>query len=72
MAAVQAGVYGSSEALLTPAIWNGVLQRKLYEHTERKQFRLGHHGTGDSSHIDIGRVAAEAALAAARTARQHS
>ena len=45
MAAVQASVYGSTEATLTPEIWNAVLSRKLYEHQERKNFRLGHHGT---------------------------
>ena len=45
MAAVQAAVYGSPEATLTPEIWNAVLSRKLYEHQERKHFRLGHHGT---------------------------
>ena len=50
MAAVQAAVYGSPEATLTSEIWNVVLSRKLYEHQERKQFRLGHHGTpGDTA-----------------------
>jgi ATPase family AAA domain-containing protein 3A/B len=49
MAAVQAAVYGSPEATLTPEIWNVVLSRKLYEHQERRNFRLGHHGTpGDA------------------------
>ena len=45
MAAVQASVYGSASAVLTPEIWDVVLKRKLYEHEERKAFRLGHHGT---------------------------
>jgi ATPase family AAA domain-containing protein 3A/B len=45
MAAVQAAVYGSQEAVLTPEIWNTVLKRKLFEHQERKTFKLGHHGT---------------------------
>lgn len=45
MAAVQAAVYGSAEAALTPQIWDLVLKRKLYEHEERRAFRLGHHGT---------------------------
>ena len=50
MAAVQAAVYGSPEATLTPEIWNAVLSRKLYEHQERRNFRLGHHGTpGDAA-----------------------
>eukprot|EP00955_Chlamydomonas_euryale_P111580 366076-Chlamydomonas_euryale.AAC.5 len=45
VASVQAAVYGSHEAALTPEVWNAVLQRKLSEHQERKAFRLGHHGT---------------------------
>ena len=45
MAAVQASVYGSASAVLTPEIWDSVLKRKLYEHEERKAFKLGHHGT---------------------------
>ncbi len=45
MAAVQASVYGSTEAVLTPEIWDAVLRRKLHEHQERRAFRLGHHGT---------------------------
>lgn len=45
MAAVQASVYGSASAVLTPEIWDVVLKRKLYEHEERKAFKLGHHGT---------------------------
>ncbi|KAG1677962.1 hypothetical protein FOA52_001380 [Chlamydomonas sp. UWO 241] len=49
IASVQASVYGSSEAALTPEIWQAVLKRKLVEHQERKGFRLGHHGTpGDA------------------------
>ncbi|GFR42049.1 hypothetical protein Agub_g2865 [Astrephomene gubernaculifera] len=51
MAAVQAAVYGASQAVLTPAIWRNVLERKLYEHAERRAFRLGHHGTGDSAEV---------------------
>ena len=52
MAAVQASVYGSAEATLTPAIWDAVLLRKLYEHQERRNFRLGHHGTpGDADEV---------------------
>lgn len=52
MAAVQAAVYGSQESVLTPQIWQSVLQRKLYEHQERKAFRLGHHGTpGDEGPV---------------------
>lgn len=48
LAAVQAAVYGSAEPVLTPEIWKAVLDRKLYEHQQRRRFRLGHHGTGDS------------------------
>lgn len=48
MAAVQAAVYGSAEAVLTPQLFKTVLDHKLYEHAQRKNFRLGHHGTGDS------------------------
>ncbi|KAG2495260.1 hypothetical protein HYH03_006533 [Edaphochlamys debaryana] len=51
MAAVQSAVYGAPEAVLTPAIWRAVLERKLYEHAERRAFRLGHHGTGDSAQV---------------------
>ncbi|PNH11925.1 ATPase family AAA domain-containing protein 3-A, partial [Tetrabaena socialis] len=47
LAAVQAAVYGASQTVLTPATWRAVLERKLYEHGERKAFRLGHHGTGE-------------------------
>ncbi len=39
MAAVQASVYGAAEPVLTPHIWNSVLERKLYEHQERKAFK---------------------------------
>eukprot|EP00798_Chlamydomonas_sp_ICE-L_P022724 gene22724-29884_t len=48
MAAVQAAVYGSHEAVLTPELYRSVLARKMKEHEERKEFKLGHHGTGDS------------------------
>lgn len=48
MASVQAAVYGSHEAVLTKNIFHAVLAHKLYEHDQRRQFRLGHHGTGDS------------------------
>ncbi|PNW84441.1 hypothetical protein CHLRE_03g144967v5 [Chlamydomonas reinhardtii] len=54
LAAVQAAVYGAPKAVLTPEIWQGVLQRKLYEHAERRTFRLGHHGTGDSTSVTGG------------------
>ncbi|KAL6750220.1 hypothetical protein V8C86DRAFT_3020162 [Haematococcus lacustris] len=49
LAAVQAAVYGSAQPLLTVELWDSVLARKLHEHSERKAFRLGHHGTGDSA-----------------------
>ncbi|GFH26211.1 AAA domain-containing protein, partial [Haematococcus lacustris] len=49
LAAVQAAVYGSAQPLLTAELWDSVLARKLHEHSERKTFRLGHHGTGDSA-----------------------
>jgi ATPase family AAA domain-containing protein 3A/B len=39
MAAVQAAVYGSASPVLTPELWSTVLQRKLYEHSERKAFK---------------------------------
>jgi ATPase family AAA domain-containing protein 3A/B len=39
MAAVQAAVYGAASPVLTPELWDSVLQRKLYEHSERKAFR---------------------------------
>ncbi|KAF6259265.1 hypothetical protein COO60DRAFT_1514012 [Scenedesmus sp. NREL 46B-D3] len=48
MASVQAAVYGSAQAVLTPEIFRRVLQAKLQEHAARKSFLLGHHGTGDS------------------------
>uniref|UniRef100_A0A383WCV6 AAA+ ATPase domain-containing protein n=1 Tax=Tetradesmus obliquus TaxID=3088 RepID=A0A383WCV6_TETOB len=48
MASVQAAVYGSAQAVLTPEIFKRVLQAKLQEHAARKSFLLGHHGTGDS------------------------
>jgi ATPase family AAA domain-containing protein 3A/B len=51
LAAVQAAVYGAPKAVLTSEIWQSVLQRKLYEHAERRAFRLGHHGTGDSAAV---------------------
>lgn len=51
---MQAAVYGAPKAVLTPEIWQGVLQRKLYEHAERRTFRLGHHGTGDSTSVTGG------------------
>lgn len=46
MAAVQASVYGASEAVLTPAILDAVVSRKMFEHRERQAFREGAHGTG--------------------------
>ncbi|GIL58833.1 hypothetical protein Vafri_13806 [Volvox africanus] len=49
LAAVQAAVYGAPQPVLTSEIWRTVLQRKLHEHAERRAFRLGHHGTGDSA-----------------------
>jgi hypothetical protein len=49
MAAVQAAVYGQAKAELTPEIWDTVLQRKLFEHQERRAFKLGHHGTYEPS-----------------------
>lgn len=48
MAAVQAAVYGAPQPVLTRTIWQAVLERKLYEHGQRRAFKLGHHGTGDS------------------------
>ena len=39
LAAVQAAVYGGQQAVLTPAVWDTVLQRKLFEHREREAFR---------------------------------
>ncbi len=41
-------MYGAPQPVLTKEIWDKVLERKLYEHEERRLFRLGHHGTGDS------------------------
>lgn len=41
-------MYGAPKPVLTKEIWDKVLERKLYEHEERRLFRLGHHGTGDS------------------------
>ena len=65
MAAVQAAVYGSHEAVLTPEIFQSVLGRKMVEHEERKQFKLGHHGTGDSDKKEA-TAAAAVAVAAGR------
>ena len=48
MAAVQAAVYGSAQAVLTSALLDTVVQRKLFEHGERKAFREGQHGGGGS------------------------
>lgn len=56
MAAVQAAVYGAPEPVLTSGIWRKVLERKLYEHAERRAFRLGHHGTGDSDRAAAGKA----------------
>ncbi len=39
MAAVQAAAYGSAQPVLTPALWKSVLDRKLFEHQERRAFR---------------------------------
>eukprot|EP00877_Chromochloris_zofingiensis_P015243 jgi/Chrzof1/9973/Cz04g22140.t1 len=49
MASVQAAVYGSPEAALTPEIFRQVLQHKLQEHAARQSFQLGHHATGGSA-----------------------
>ncbi|EFJ44341.1 hypothetical protein VOLCADRAFT_64976 [Volvox carteri f. nagariensis] len=54
LAAVQAAVYGAPQPVLTPEIWRTVLARKLHEHAERRSFRLGHHGTGDSAPVLAG------------------
>lgn len=45
LAAVQAAVYGSPAGVLTADLWDSVLERKLFEHSERQLFKLGHHGT---------------------------
>lgn len=47
-ASVQAAVYGGAEAVLTPQLFQKVLDYKLKEHAARRAFVLGHHGTGDS------------------------
>eukprot|EP00882_Tetradesmus_deserticola_P029047 GHRQ01032441.1.p2 GENE.GHRQ01032441.1~~GHRQ01032441.1.p2 ORF type:complete len:131 (+),score=76.71 GHRQ01032441.1:75-467(+) len=53
MASVQAAVYGSAQAVLTPEIFRRVLQAKLQEHAARKSFVLGHHGAGDSVQVAV-------------------
>ena len=40
--AVQAAVYGSREAALTPEIFRGVLRMKVHEHEQRRQFETAH------------------------------
>ncbi len=46
MAAVQAAAYGSAQPVLTPGLWDSVLQRKLFEHQERRAFRCVWGGGG--------------------------
>jgi ATPase family AAA domain-containing protein 3A/B len=48
MASVQAAVYGSHEAQLTPDIFESVLQHKLREHKQRDAFRQGQHTASHS------------------------
>ena len=38
---LQAGVYGSPEAVLTPALFRAVLNMKLHEHKQRDAFLHG-------------------------------
>lgn len=45
-ASLQAAVYGSASTVLTPEIFERVLQHKLYEHAQVSAFKLGHHGAG--------------------------
>ena len=47
-ASVQAAVYGSARPVLTPELFQRVLDYKLREHAARRAFVLGHHGTGEA------------------------
>jgi len=38
---LQAAVYGSPQAVLTPAMFKSVLQMKLHEHKQRQAFSQG-------------------------------
>ncbi len=50
MASVQAAVYGSAQAVLTPELFREVLAHKLHEHRQRQAFVLGHHSADGSGH----------------------
>ena len=46
VASMQAAVYGSATAVLTPQLFREVLSRKVKEHAQRRAFLKGHHNVG--------------------------
>lgn len=42
VASIQTAVYGTSQAVLTPEIFQNVVQRKVKEHAQRRAFLAGH------------------------------